>query len=155
FNVLAPTITSLNPSSGAVGGSVTVAGTNFGGSQGTNTIKFNNVAATVTSWSTTSIVATVPSTTTGKVVVNVGGLTNSTQPTFTVVATPTVTSLTPNSAAVGSPVTINGSNFGSQGTNTVTFANNVNATITSWTGSTIGVTVPTGAVTGNVTVNVA
>ena len=155
FNVLAPTITSLTPTSGAVGGSVTVTGTNFGGSQGTSTIKFNNVAATVTSWSATSIAATVPSTTTGKVVVNVGGLTNSTQPTFTVVPTPTVTSLSPNSAAVGAPVTITGTNFGSQGANTVTFASNVNATITSWSASSIGVTVPAGAVTGNVTVNVA
>ncbi|MGD0941904.1 MAG: IPT/TIG domain-containing protein, partial [Terracidiphilus sp.] len=36
-----PTITSLTPNSGAVGASVTIAGTNFGSTQGTSTVKFN------------------------------------------------------------------------------------------------------------------
>jgi IPT/TIG domain len=155
FTVLVPTITSLTPNSGAVGASVTVAGSNFGSSQGTSTIKFNNVAATVTNWSATSIVATVPSTTTGNVLINVSGV-NSNTSSFTVLPTPTVTSITPNSAAGGAAVTIAGTNFGSsQGSSTVKFANNVNATVTSWSASSIGVTVPAGAVSGNVTVNVA
>ena len=69
-----PSVTSLNPSSGAVGTSVAVAGTNFGATQGASTITFNGTVATPTSWSATSIVAPVPaSATTGNVVVTVGG----------------------------------------------------------------------------------
>jgi len=67
-----PSITSLSPNSGAVGASVTITGSNFGSTQGTSTVKFNGTAAT--SWSATSIVATVPTgATTGNVVVTVSG----------------------------------------------------------------------------------
>jgi IPT/TIG domain len=69
-----PSITSLSPSSGAVGTLVTITGTNFGATQGTSTITFNGTVATPTSWSATSIVAPVPAgATTGNVVVTVGG----------------------------------------------------------------------------------
>jgi Protein of unknown function (DUF4038)/Putative collagen-binding domain of a collagenase/IPT/TIG domain len=71
----APSITSLSPVSGPVGTPVTIAGTNFGATQGTSTVKFNGTAATATSWRTTSIVAPVPAgATTGNVVVTVGGV---------------------------------------------------------------------------------
>lgn len=56
----APTISTLTPATGAVGASVTIAGSNFGGTQGTSTVKFNTTTAAVTTWSSTSIVATVP-----------------------------------------------------------------------------------------------
>ena len=56
----APSISSLSPTSGAVGASVTIAGTGFGATQGTSTVKFNGTTATVTSWSATTIVAAVP-----------------------------------------------------------------------------------------------
>ena len=59
--VPAPSITSLTPTSGAVGTSVTITGTNFGATQGTSTVTFNGTAATPTSWSATSIVVPVPS----------------------------------------------------------------------------------------------
>src|SRR5580693_8589238 len=44
-----PTITSLTPSSGGIGISVTIAGTNFGGMQGTSTVTFNGLVASVSS----------------------------------------------------------------------------------------------------------
>ena len=70
-----PTITSLNPTFGPLGSSVTITGNYFGASQGTSTVTFNGTAATPTSWSNTSIVAPVPaSATTGYVVVTVGGV---------------------------------------------------------------------------------
>ena len=70
-----PTITSLSPTSGAVGTSVTISGNYFGASQGSSTVTFNGTAATPTSWSNTSIVAPVPAgATTGYVVVTVGGV---------------------------------------------------------------------------------
>jgi RHS repeat-associated protein len=71
----APTITSINPTSGAVGSSVTVTGTNFGTSQGNSLVTFNGQTASATSWSSTNIVAVVPTgATTGDLKVNVGGL---------------------------------------------------------------------------------
>ena len=70
-----PQITAISPTSGPVGSSVTITGTNFGSTQGTSTITFNGVAAKPTSWSATSITAPVPSgATTGNVVLTVGGL---------------------------------------------------------------------------------
>jgi hypothetical protein len=53
-----PSISSFSPSSGTVGASVTISGTNLGSSP---TIKFNGTTATVTASSATEITATVPS----------------------------------------------------------------------------------------------
>jgi hypothetical protein len=70
-----PNISSLSPTHGPAGTPVTISGTHFGTSQGSSTVTFNGVAATVSSWSDTSIVASVPATaTTGNVVVTVGGV---------------------------------------------------------------------------------
>ena len=70
-----PGITSLSPSSGTVGTPVTIAGTNFGSTQGTSTVAFNGTAAAPTSWSASSIVVPVPAgAATGPVVVMVGGV---------------------------------------------------------------------------------
>ena len=67
-------------------------------------------------------------------------------------AGPGISSLSPNSGAVGTSVTITGTNFGSsQGTSSLTF-NGVAGTPTSWSSTAIVVPVPTGATTGNVTV---
>jgi len=149
-----PNITSLNPTSGLVGASVTITGTNLGASQGTSTVKFNGTTATPTSWSATSITAPVPTgATTGNVVVTVGGVASN-GVSFTVIVPPSITSLTPNAAAVGTSITIAGANFGtSQGTSTITF-NGTAATPTSWSAMSIAVPVPTGATTGNVVVTV-
>jgi len=151
-----PTITSLNPNAGAVAAPVTIAGTNFGTTQGTSTVTFNGTAATPTSWSATSIAAPVPAgATTGNVVVTVGGqASNGVMFTITVAGGPTITSLMPNSGPVATPVTIAGTNFGAtQGNSTVTF-NGTTATPTSWSATSIAAPVPTGATTGNVVVTV-
>src|SRR6266571_3925007 len=151
----APSITSLNPTSGLVGTSVTIAGANFGATQGTSTVKFNGTTGTPTSWSATSIVVPVPTgATTGHVVVTVGGVASN-GVSFTVTApAPSITSLNPTSGVVGTSVTITGANFGAtQGTSTVTF-NGTTATPTSWSATSIVVRVPVGATTGNVVVMV-
>ena len=149
-----PNITSLSPNSGAVGASVTISGTNFGASQGTSTVTFNGTLATPTSWTTSSIAVPVPAgATTGSVVVTVGGIASN-GVSFNILPTPTITSLTPASGAIGTPVTIAGTNFGgSQGTSTVTF-NGLTATPTSWSATSIAAPVPNGATTGNVVVTV-
>ena len=117
----APSITSLSPTSGPVGGNVTITGLNFGATQGTSTVTFNGTAATIVSWSATSIVATVPAgATTGPVIVKVAGV-NSNSVTFTVTAAPHINTLTPNAGAVGATVVVAGVNFGgTQGTSTIT-----------------------------------
>ena len=56
-----PTITSISPTSGAVGVPVMISGSNFGATQGSSTVSLNGTAAAVTSWNATTIVALVPS----------------------------------------------------------------------------------------------
>ncbi len=148
-----PSISTLSPTSGPVGASVTIAGGNFGNSQGSSTVTFNGVVATPTIWSNLSITVPVPNgATTGNVVVTVAG-SASNGVNFTV--TPAITSLSPNSGAVGTTVLIAGTTFGStQGSSTVTF-NGVVATPTSWSSTIVQVPVPNGATTGNVVVTVA
>lgn len=73
---------------------------------------------------------------------------------------PVIASLSPSQGAVGATVTIAGNRFDARGPsfNTVKFAaasGTVNATVTSATRSELIVTVPAGAVTGNVTVQTA
>jgi len=77
ISVAAPVITSLNPSAGPVGATVTITGKNFGSTQGTSAVTFNGTPATVanSNWSGTSITTTVPSgATTGNVLVTVDGV---------------------------------------------------------------------------------
>jgi hypothetical protein len=150
-----PAITSLNPTSGPVGTSITIAGSNFGASQGTSTVTFNGTAATPTFWSATSIVVPVPvGATRGNVVVTVSGVASNGISFIVTPPAPSITSLSPTSGPVGISVTITGANFGtSQGTSTVTF-NGTTATFAGWTDSSISVPVPSGATTGNVVVTV-
>ncbi len=153
----APVISSLSPSSGAVGAQVTISGSNFGASQSTSTVTFNGTVAAArgrlaVSWSNTSIVVNVPSgATTGNVVVTVAGVASN-GVVFTIA--PSITSLSPTSGPVGTAVTITGTNFGAtQGSSTVTF-NGTTAVPTSWSNTSISVPVPGGATTGNVVVTV-
>ncbi len=150
--VPAPSISSLSPTSGAFGASVTIAGSNFGSTQGNGTVSFNGSASTPTSWSATTIVAPASSWTTGNVIVHASGV-DSNGVTFTVVPAPSISALSPTSGAVGASVTITGSNFGStQGNGTVSF-NGTASTPTSWSATSIVVPVPSGATTGNVVVH--
>src|SRR2546429_675270 len=148
-----PSITSLSVITGTVGTAVTVTGSNFGSSQGTGTVTFNGTTAGVTTWGASSIAVTVPNgATTGNVVVNTSGVASN-GVNFTVLPTPSITNLSVMSGAVGTPVTITGTNFGStQGSSTVTF-NGTATTPTNWSATSITVPVPSGATTGNVVVN--
>jgi YD repeat-containing protein len=147
-----PSITSLSSTSGPVGTSVTINGSNFGGTQGTSTVTFNGVAASPTSWGNTSIAAPVPANATpGPVVVTVGGVASNSV-TFTV--TPTISSISPTSGGPNTFVTISGTGFGpSVGTSTVTF-NGVAGKPTSWNATSIVAPVPGNATTGPVVVTV-
>src|SRR5207244_2260470 len=83
FTVLSPpTITSLSPTSGVVGASVTITGTAF---TGATVVKFNGTNATFTVNSATQITATVPTgATTGTISVTTPGGTATSASSFTV-----------------------------------------------------------------------
>ncbi len=55
-----PTITSFSPTSGAIGTTVTITGTNFNTTAANNVVFFGATKATVTSATTTSLIVTVP-----------------------------------------------------------------------------------------------
>lgn len=72
----APEVGSVGPTVGQPGVKVTIAGRNFGATQGAGSVKFGTTAATINSWSDTSIVATVPAVANGSysvTVTNSGG----------------------------------------------------------------------------------
>ena len=82
-----PAITSVSPNSGLAGSSVTIAGSNFGTTQGASVVRFNTTAATVTAWSASQITVTVPQLSAGpySVTTTVNGV-SSNAATFTVTA---------------------------------------------------------------------
>jgi uncharacterized protein YjdB len=151
----APVITSPNPTAGPVGTVVTISGNNFRNQQLNGVVRFfNNRTATVTSWSNTSIVATVPaSAVNGNVTVTVAGVASA-GTWFGVGTVPVITQVSPTAGLPGSAVTITGSNFGAtKGSSAVRF-NGVTAATTSWSATSIGATVPAAATSGNVVVTV-
>lgn len=84
-----PTITGFTPTSGVVGTSVTISGTNFSSTLGSNTVKFNGVTASLSSGSATQLIATVPSgASTGKISVTVGANTATSSGDFTITTPP-------------------------------------------------------------------
>jgi RHS repeat-associated protein len=102
-----PVITGITPTTGAPGTSVTISGSGFGSTQGSNSsVNFNGAAATATSWSDTSIVATVPdNTTTGPISVTNANITGQ-GPTFTIAFNVTLTD------SLGNQTTYSSSLFG-------------------------------------------
>ena len=150
-------VTSFTPSCGVAatgavtGTSVTITGTGF--SNGDD-VKFNTTTqTTVTFVNSTQVVAEVPNgASTGKITVLGTGADNPSTADFTVVtaALPTISSFIPTAGAIGTSVSIIGTNF--CGTTAVTF-NTTNATSFKVNSATsITATVPTGATTGPIKV---
>ena len=111
FTVISPTITGISPATGYIGTTVTITGSNFGATQGSNQITFNGSYASVSSWSDTQIVATVPATRSGPVVVTVAGANSNSNFSFSI-PTPHIDTVSPPTGPSGTTVTLNGSNFG-------------------------------------------
>src|SRR5437660_7565507 len=156
FTVIKPVITSLTPPAAERGGSVTLNGSGFGGSQGNSTVQFNSVVASVNSWSNASITVAVPANATnGPVTVTEDGITsNGVQ--FTVLEQVSVTGVSPNVGPVGSTITITGAGFGATQSNSTANLYGATATsIVSWSDTQIVALVPAGAATGAVNVQVA
>lgn len=106
----APTIISFTPTSGAVGTTVTITGTNFSTTPASNIVQFNGVAAVVSASTATSITVVVPAgATSGKISVTVNGMTATSTNDFTVTTTvnqPPVISSTTASVPVNGIVTV-------------------------------------------------
>src|SRR5437762_6491921 len=142
-----PTISSFTPSSGPVGTSVTINGTNF---TGASAVLFNGTSASFTVGSATAITATVPAgATSGPISVTTSDGTASSAASFTVINPPTISSFTPSSGPVGTSVTISGTNF--TGASAVLF-NGTSASFTVSSATAITATVPAGATSGPISV---
>lgn len=122
----APTYTSVSPSSGKTGDTITVTGTNFT-SGGSPTVTVGGVSASFTVTSATQLSITVPTISTSGtkniVYTNPGGSATGTNA-FTYTAAPTVTGVSPPQGPPGTVVTFTGTNFVS-GSTTATIANGV------------------------------
>ncbi|MFN0109328.1 MAG: putative Ig domain-containing protein, partial [Blastocatellia bacterium] len=96
---LCPTVTNTSSTSGIVGASVTITGTNF---TGVNAVKFaNNVSAMFTVVSNTQITTTVPAgAVTGAITISKQFCSDATTSAYTVLPTPTIT-LTSSSPLIG------------------------------------------------------
>ncbi|MGZ3753479.1 MAG: IPT/TIG domain-containing protein, partial [Mucilaginibacter sp.] len=150
--VPAPAITSISPSSGLAGVSVTISGSNFDASASGNTVKFNGSAATVTSATTTSLVVTAPAGgSSGSITVTTTGGT-ATGPVFTYLKAPTITTINPTSGKAGSAVSITGTNFDAIAANNTVKFNGTAAVVTAGTTTSLSVTAPAGGSTGAITV---
>jgi hypothetical protein len=108
---VAATITNVSPMSGAVGSVVTITGTNFVNVSNVTFYDFPSPSFTVNS--PTSITAVVPAGTPspGRWTEDYPDGNAVYDPLFSVTGTPTISSVSPMSGAVGSAVTITGSNF--------------------------------------------
>jgi RHS repeat-associated protein len=156
FNVDAtPIISSISPGSGAAGTDLTITGTNLGDSADNIQVSFNSVFVTATSQNENSVTVTVPANAaTGSIPVSVysngygSGTIN-----FTVIPTPIISQVNPNSGVAGTPVVISGNNFGAtQGSSTVTFNGAPAASISYWSNTNISAVPPSNATTGPVVV---
>ncbi len=141
-------VAGISPTQGPVGSQVTLTGTGFGSSQGTNSLTFNGTTATATYWTDTSITALVPSgATSGNVVVTVGGASSNAEQ-FTVIAPSVVSGVSPGSGTAGTQVTISGSGFGTaQAAGTVWLGSTL-APVVSWSATQIVATVSSGSSSG-------
>jgi len=181
FSVSTTTISYVSPASGVPGTQVTIFGSGFGSEQGSGQVFLGTTNGVVQSWSDAQIVAEVAlgSMTGSARVLQNGVMSNAVV--FTV-NLPQIISISPNSGAAGTVVTINGSSFGggtcsggggggggsgsirrggqakpmdfgSAPTGNYVLIGGAYASVTSWCNTKIVATVPSGAVTGVVKVD--
>ncbi len=102
-----PTITSFAPTSGPVGTTVVITGTNFSATPSNNIVNFNGTSAVVTASNATSITANVPvGGTTGPISATVAGNTANSTTNFIVTVCPVAPTVTPNQGCENTTVTL-------------------------------------------------
>jgi len=152
---LTPIITEITPSSGYVGTTVIIYGTNFSSEISKNSVYFNGIQAKVLAAKANILITKVPEgATAGKVVALKNSLKSSGYA-FDVneVVEPTITSVYPISGDVGDEITITGTNFSyTSSDNKVSFGGRTAKVIES-TDTTITVYVPATTSASNITVS--
>jgi PKD domain/IPT/TIG domain len=156
-----PSIRDITPTVAPVGGTLTINGSGFGANLGSSVSVNGKQANLIYGWSSTEISLMIPTgATTGNVVVTVGGV-KSNGSKLTIVPAPSITGLSPNPSAVGTSITLSGTNLLGGGPVYAWFYQNgscstcgYQAVPTSVTNTSVVVQVPPGAITGNVDVNV-
>ena len=144
-----PYVLDFSPPSGSAGSTVTVFGSGFSGATSADV---NGTPAQFVVIHDSKLQLTVPgSATSGPITVSAGGMTSTSFDDFIVVVAspPVVTSFTPSSGPVGTPVSISGSSFSSA---TAVTIGGASAAFTIVSDNAITATVPAAAVSGRITV---
>lgn len=142
----------LTPAYGPSGTLVTIGGSGFGTVKGT--VAFNGVSASlINEWKDGKIVVTAPSGAISGAVTVKAGVVDLASP-LAAFKLSKVTGITPASGPVGSKIYITGEGFGTVSTgNSVKFTGALPCSALSWTDKTIEVTIPQGAQSGSVKLN--
>jgi YD repeat-containing protein len=155
FTATQISIINFSPESGLVGTAVTINGTGFSTTANQNTVKFNGLAATVSSSTNTQIQATVPTAaTTGTISVTSPNGTATSSGIFTVTTSsgvPTITSFGPTSGGAGTAISLVGTNFNTTLANDELRLNASPAVVTAATSTTMSTTVPPATASGRFT----
>jgi YD repeat-containing protein len=149
-------IFAFTPSHGSAGTAVTISGQGFSATAASNALKFNGTAATISSATTTQLIAKVPAgASSGAISVTVGGKTVTSATPFVVDDTgapPTISQVSPTIVAVGSTVTVTGTHLDPPTGTTKALLAGVQAAVASASDSQLQFLVPTNAGSGYVQV---
>jgi hypothetical protein len=141
-----PQISSLNPTSGAVGSTVLINGMNFNSTPGNNSVNFGGTLITPSLASATQLTVTVPAALNPgifAVTVTTGGQSSNSN-NFTVVGpSPSITNLNPSSGPVGTSVVITGSNFSPVVSNNTVTIDGMTVTPSNVSATSLTVIIPT------------
>ncbi|GHN00545.1 hypothetical protein WSM22_20340 [Cytophagales bacterium WSM2-2] len=153
IDIASPLISDFSPKKGRIGSTVTISGSNFSSNTAVNRVKFNGVPANVISSTVNSLMVLVPSGfTSGPISVEVTNKTAITSANFKV--TPYISDMNPQAGRIGTFVTISGTSFSTSSALNVVKFNGTKAEVVSSTDATISVSVPPGATSGSVTVEI-
>lgn len=152
-------ITSFSPSSAAIGSTVTISGKNFGESISDNTVAINGTEAEVTAASSTQLSIVIPDgATSGLITITVGENSVSSSSSLIVTSATTSDELTISSftsnGAIGSTITIIGTNFSEIASENIVTIGGVTATVSAATSTQLMVVVPEGVSSGVITITV-
>ena len=142
-------------SSGSAGTQVTIYGSGFSATAGSDVVTIDGVAATVDSATATQLVITIPpGAVTDPIVITTGGNSVASSTSFTISgnsSAPVITGLSPTLGAPGAALTITGTGFDpASGNNKIQFNTNVWGSADSDTGTSLGTAIPQQAAWGKI-----
>jgi hypothetical protein len=153
---LAHSVIAISPDLSDIGTTVVITGVNFSGVRGNNRVSFNGTPAIVeeANQDGTALTVTVPEgATTGTISVAIGQ-TTVLGPNFNVVGAPVITDLSVTGGFPGDTVVITGDNFSSNLPDNIVAFGGIVAEVTAATITELIVTIPDGALSGDLTVTV-